>query len=105
MAAYLTTLPPWSLHWQHEKVPFPPNKALKTWNHYTMNKKTGKPGEEMFYGAFQKLVTATPLLMLPLTRLQEKVVSANLGQEFWRNQKQLMVGTRKRLGIKRDMMR
>ena len=38
-----------------------------------MNKKTGKPGEEMFYAAFQKLVSATPLLMLPLTRLQEKV--------------------------------
>ena len=58
---------------EHEKVPFPANKALKTWNLYTMNKKTGKPGEEMFYAAFQKLVSATPLLLLPLTRLQEKV--------------------------------
>ncbi len=58
---------------------------------------------DLFWEGFEKLIEGVPVLLWPVQRLQMKIATQNLGEGFWRSQKEAMVAARARLGIRRDL--
>mmetsp|Transcript_14885 Transcript_14885/g.30593 ORF Transcript_14885/g.30593 Transcript_14885/m.30593 type:complete len:119 (-) Transcript_14885:162-518(-) len=82
---------------EFEDSKFPAVKQKKVWEMFCTQR------GDMFWEGFKKLIQATPLLLWPVQRLQSKLIDQNLGEVFWRSQKQSMIDARKRLGIRRDL--
>ena len=82
---------------EFEDSSFPQAKRKKTFNMFANH------DGEMFWNEFHRMIVSTPLLLWPIQRLQVKIATSNLGEPFWLSQKQSMVNSRQRLGIKRNL--